>query len=98
MILDLLGNKTVKITKDMKLAMARYYLKPNEDHLQAVKKLAEAAGMTFSASPSEGWFRFEFYVKRVGHLSTCVIYCDVDNFLDGGCKMVYAPPLCGNEY
>lgn len=92
------GNKTVKITKDMKLAMARYYLKPCEDHLQAVKKLAEKAGMTFSASPSEGWFRFEFYVKRVGHFSNCVIDCNVDNFLDGGYRMVFAPSICGHEY
>ena len=85
----------MKITKDMKLAMARYYLKPNECHLQAVKKLAEDAGMKFSAS--EGCFKFEFYVKRTGHLSNCIIRCDVDDFLDGGFKMVFAPSVCG-EY
>lgn len=83
------------VTKDMKLAMARYYLNRHKnwgrkEDLEYVSKVAQQWG--FSCIAIEGIFQFE----KPRKWSKVVITCNHDNFLDGGEKMVYGP--AANEW
>jgi hypothetical protein len=92
--------KTMKITKDMKLAMASYYLnrtKPGWNKKADLEAIQLACVSRFKFTAIAGFFRFECPIKRAGHIGTCVIECDINNFLAGGQKMVYAPSIFGED-
>lgn len=88
------------ITKDMKLAMARYYLNRS---LQTQKHWDKKADLDNISKVAHQWdfscnaIAGEFQFQKPRKWSNVVITCNQDNFLDGGEKMVYASMPDWNE-